>query len=719
VSGHWGRPPIRRSARFSVWFLAWFIPWLLLGGIALVGGWFPNVGSGSEPLTYRLLDYLVGTTILALALGFICWLLARLWLALTHRPLRLERPGGASAPFAAPVAFGQPGAGAQPPPPTPAPPATLGQSAASGATPPATAERRFCPRCGTAYEGSVARFCSGCGAPLPTAEAPVAPAAGSAPPPIPIYGPLRPLSTAERTGGAGGGPPLPHTIPPTGKRQANRGLQVLGIGVIALIGLVWGWQSMSSFNESGRSPTSPPPAAVSTPPAAVAAGTPLPLQAGWVLRENRSEGFALGLPASWEVLDTGQSGFQTSLDGAAKRYPSVSGWIIGRARQVPLEEQLFFAFDGAPESMDSRGITSLSIMRKTFAAPRAFDAELQTYLRQMESADFVIKPVNHSRTQVAGSQAEEIRYKATTKSASGETITLAISHYFWVRDKDVFVINGTTLPDKEGKYAPLFQAVAQSFRWSSGSAAAPPPASPARATPTLAIARAPLPTSPVGGQANDVASLLAQKKIEVRSKGGGLLAIGLSIRRLGAEDLTVLIPVGTYFVSGTAGVQNMVATADRTVVLDDQDWHDLAVPVACANLDRAVPKEADSFTIQTLPQQQDLAKLMAKLQGANLPPEVRQAAVWIVTDNADYDRLGTLVSASDPWTNFLFFLAERGIRLAGVAEPRLIKENEATAAMLVVDQAGIDITKKAIWRQKDVILPGLADGDLKRWLQQR
>ena len=79
---------------------------------------------------------------------------------------------------------------------------------------------------------------------------------------------------------------------------------------------------------------------------------------------------------------------------------------------------------------------------------------------------------------------------------------------------------------------------------------------------------------------------------------------------------------------------------------------------------------------------------------------VRQAAVWIVTDNASYSDLATLVMSSD-----------------GSGGTRVINEYEAARAMQLCDQANIDITRKAIWKDKLTILHGLHDASLKGWLQ--
>jgi len=128
----------------------------------------------------------------------------------------------------------------------------------------------------------------------------------------------------------------------------------------------------------------------------------------------------------------------------------------------------------------------------------------------------------------------------------------------------------------------------------------------------------------------------------------------------------------------------------------------LSPSAACANMRSGIPGSEDRFSVERSPHQQELAKLMPILDASHVPDDVRQAAVWIVTDNADYDDLGILV------TGFVGF------------GTRAIHESETVRAMQICDRAGIDITQKAIWGDKEQILRGLKDDDpLKTWLDQK
>jgi len=194
-----------------------------------------------------------------------------------------------------------------------------------------------------------------------------------------------------------------------------------------------------------------------------------------------------------------------------------------------------------------------------------------------------------------------------------------------------------------------------------------------------------------------IADLASSGSITVKPKGAGIDALNLDIENLLKELLDVEIPVGTYFVSGSAGVQNMVVRTPVEVRVKPGELLSLLVDVACANMERDVPTGEDKFTVKNQGST-DLARLMPALEAAKASYDVAQAAVWIVTDNADYDDLGTLVS--------------------GLGQARVIHQPEAAQAMRLVDEAGIDIAARRIWADREMIAYS-AGAELEAWIKQR
>lgn len=198
-------------------------------------------------------------------------------------------------------------------------------------------------------------------------------------------------------------------------------------------------------------------------------------------------------------------------------------------------------------------------------------------------------------------------------------------------------------------------------------------------------------------EGDDIVDLIDQGRIEVTTAGNGMQRLTLRIRRLVSDPMTARIAVGTYFVAAAASSQNMVATTESKVPLTTNEWQDVSVSVACANRSKGVPDGDDTFEIQRSPHQAELAQLMRVLEAAQAKQSVRQSAVWIVTDDADYGDLGIL-----------------SYGVFGGA--RVVQHAEAAEAMRMSHNAGGDITRKAIWKDRESILQGLQDPGLKQWL---
>lgn len=201
----------------------------------------------------------------------------------------------------------------------------------------------------------------------------------------------------------------------------------------------------------------------------------------------------------------------------------------------------------------------------------------------------------------------------------------------------------------------------------------------------------------------DIIDALKNNKVDVEVTGSGIKDVSMKIKRQVNHKIKISVPVGTYFVC-RGSAQNMVGRAEISIELDSDEWEYVSVPAACANRSRAIPDSDESFDIQASPHQAELKRLMPILHKAGASFGVEQAAVWIITDDADYGDLGTLVQRS-------MFQIYGGTRL--------IEEYEAAMAMKLCDKAGIDITKKSIWRDRNRIIEGLKNEKLRNWIQEK
>jgi WD40 repeat protein len=201
----------------------------------------------------------------------------------------------------------------------------------------------------------------------------------------------------------------------------------------------------------------------------------------------------------------------------------------------------------------------------------------------------------------------------------------------------------------------------------------------------------------------NIVDLQEQGQLETRVSGSGIDELTLQLRNLTGDSLDVGIPAGTYFISSDTAIQNMVVRRSRTIRLTDQNWRTVRLGVACANIDREVPGDETDFEIRRSPVQAELELLMASLEQADTIYDVEQAAIWIVTDNADLERLGTLVRTS----------------LGNPLGSRTIGYDDAAYAMQLVDEAGINIRHRVIWNDRHEIAAGVEDPLLAEWIGQR
>lgn len=228
--------------------------------------------------------------------------------------------------------------------------------------------------------------------------------------------------------------------------------------------------------------------------------------------------------------------------------------------------------------------------------------------------------------------------------------------------------------------------------------------------PTISSASGTTTTAPAGEARQtiegELVDLVQRKRIDLEAEGSGIRGVTVRLRRLAPNPVEVSIPAGTYFLSRNSAAQNMVATETRRVRLASSEWVTVSVAAACANRAKDIPKAGDWFFVERGAKQKELTALMPVLDRANVPYAVRQAAVWIVTDNASYAELGTLVSrpASAAFT--------------GLPGTRTITETDAATAMKICDEAGLDIKARKIWWDRAAILSGVTNQSLREWLQR-
>lgn len=219
-------------------------------------------------------------------------------------------------------------------------------------------------------------------------------------------------------------------------------------------------------------------------------------------------------------------------------------------------------------------------------------------------------------------------------------------------------------------------------------------------TPTLRPTARPSLTPTVEIEARHLVDLLDEELITLAVSGVGISSVLVNLQSNADETLRVLIPAGTYFVAAASSSQNMVVRHSVTQLIEARQQVSFQVDAACANIHLDEPGESDVFSVQRASSQEELTSLMQVLDSAWNLYDVEQAAVWIVTDNANYDDLGILVSGY------------------GFGS-RTIDANDAARAMMLVELAGIDILSRAIWSDREIIAANVSEPDLIAWLGEK
>ena len=192
--------------------------------------------------------------------------------------------------------------------------------------------------------------------------------------------------------------------------------------------------------------------------------------------------------------------------------------------------------------------------------------------------------------------------------------------------------------------------------------------------------------------------------VEVDPRGAGAEAVTLRIRRTGGAPLVVTSPVATLLEAG--GARDMITRRDGWIVLRDDGWRDWTLRAVGRQRDREPPGPDETLRLQPPSAIPGIASVLGQVQVGTYtvansptlyPPRthvVEQAAVWIADGDADY---GSMEEA--------------------IAGPRIPPQYAAAFALVFLDRAGIDVTRRRVWSDRARIFDRLRDQGLNVWYQ--
>ena len=192
--------------------------------------------------------------------------------------------------------------------------------------------------------------------------------------------------------------------------------------------------------------------------------------------------------------------------------------------------------------------------------------------------------------------------------------------------------------------------------------------------------------------------------VEVEARGAGAGAVTLRIRRTGDEPLVVTSPAATWFEAEEGS--DMIARRDGWVVLDGGGWREWTLRAVGRQRGLPPPDAGERLALRPPSSAPVLERLFQEIQAGTYtvsnspvlyPPRtaaMEQAAVWIADEDADYAALAP-----------------------HVAGPRLPPQYATAFALVFVDRAGVDVTRRRVWADREEVFGRLRDQGLRVWYQ--
>ncbi len=200
----------------------------------------------------------------------------------------------------------------------------------------------------------------------------------------------------------------------------------------------------------------------------------------------------------------------------------------------------------------------------------------------------------------------------------------------------------------------------------------------------------------------DLLALRATGRLALEAGGNTISVEALDLVNRSDHTLRVRIPSGLKFAAG-GNFQNMVTLTDVTLSIEPLSPERVILPAACANLDRPVPGMGDRFQIEPLEPDSELYRLSQVLGDASISSYSKQAAVWALTDDADYSDMGKFIEIT--------YVGDPGSRAVG--------PYQAGVALQLLEEAGLDYRAARLWQDREFLLEKLQPGLVRDWLAER
>jgi hypothetical protein len=202
----------------------------------------------------------------------------------------------------------------------------------------------------------------------------------------------------------------------------------------------------------------------------------------------------------------------------------------------------------------------------------------------------------------------------------------------------------------------------------------------------------PAPVEPMHSGEVSIRQAVTGKEVSVSMTGAGIERVKIRARRNSGVAATLVIPAGAVFAPANLAVQPMVARKTVKLALSSEET-EAEVPVACMDVERAVPNEHQAFSLRVVSARAELVKAIERLEESGAAFEVIQAAVWIAENDAGFVKLSTLRRVTSELPGLPVMATGR----------QMIHAKEAAEAAAALARAGFDLTQQAIWKDRKAI----------------
>ena len=181
----------------------------------------------------------------------------------------------------------------------------------------------------------------------------------------------------------------------------------------------------------------------------------------------------------------------------------------------------------------------------------------------------------------------------------------------------------------------------------------------------------------------DIYSMIEKEYISAVSLGDSITRNRIIIQNRTDLKLEVKIPFGIYLAANSGSVQNMAVREEKTVIVEPEQRGSIYINTACMNIYKDIPDDRNYFTVDILPEDSRLIKILKVLKENNSSFEIAQAAIWYIMDNPGKDViLETLVYESKDET-------ESESENEDIIREWAITEEDYDEALRLIELAGI------------------------------